>query len=208
MLAYKVSWGLGRKMKEKIKFPDAHVHGNFSPSGEAVELLFEGGRAVVSAGVLRARCTPQSVGRVPVVSPPALLTSPPPYGYDIGYSTIQAIALVVLTVHLVPYVVDRRGIKSIPDPGSPSSQMLGWTGLLVEVTSLISLVNCTDNTVRPFSHNSQNRLYSSGGFELTHVSSVCRLLHAHRSGPRINRQPCRLQSHLCAWNRTLERPLL
>ena len=37
---------------------------------------------------------------------------------DIGYSTtiVYAIALVVLTVHLVPYVVDQRGIKSIPGP--------------------------------------------------------------------------------------------
>ena len=139
---------------------------------------------------------------------PSLPRVPPPFGYDIGHSTIQAIALVVLTVHLVPYVVDRRGIKSTPGPGSPSSQMLGWAGLLLEVTSPVSLMNCTDNTVRPFSHNSQNRLCSSGDFELTHVSSVCRHLRTHRSGPRINRQPCRLQSHLCAWNRTLERPLL
>ena len=44
--------------------------------------------------------------------------SPPPLGFDIDYSAaiIYAIALAVLTVHLVPYVVDRRGIKSIPGP--------------------------------------------------------------------------------------------
>jgi benzoate 4-monooxygenase len=43
---------------------------------------------------------------------------PPPFGFDVGHSTtiIYAIALVVLIVHLVPYVVDRRGIKSIPGP--------------------------------------------------------------------------------------------
>ena len=35
-------------MKEKIKFPDAYVHGSFSPSDEVVKLLFEGRRAVVA----------------------------------------------------------------------------------------------------------------------------------------------------------------
>ena len=48
MLAYKLSWGLRREMKEKIKFPDAYIHRSFSPSDKAVELLFEGGQAVVA----------------------------------------------------------------------------------------------------------------------------------------------------------------
>ena len=59
--------------------------------------------------------TPQSVGRVPVASPPALwgpLHVSTTFGFDTGYST----ALVVLTVHLVPHVADQRGIKYIPGP--------------------------------------------------------------------------------------------
>ena len=41
-----------------------------------------------------------------------------PVPFDAGYSTtiIYAISLVVVTVHLVPYVVDQGGIKSIPGP--------------------------------------------------------------------------------------------
>jgi benzoate 4-monooxygenase len=44
--------------------------------------------------------------------------SSPPLGSDLGHpaTVICAIALVILTVHLVPYVVDRRGIRSIPGP--------------------------------------------------------------------------------------------
>ena len=87
-----------------------------------------------------------------MVSPPVLLMSPPPFGFDIGYSTtiIYAIALVVLTVHLVPYVVDRRGMKSIPGPWPPSSQTLGSAGSPLEVTNTMLFVNCTDNTVPLF----------------------------------------------------------
>ena len=40
---YKETWGLGRKIKSKIKLPDAYARDSFSPSDEAVELLFEGG---------------------------------------------------------------------------------------------------------------------------------------------------------------------
>ena len=52
-LAYKVIYmsetlGLGRKMKEMIKFTDIYVHRNFPPPNEAVGLLLEGGRAVVA----------------------------------------------------------------------------------------------------------------------------------------------------------------
>ena len=44
--------------------------------------------------------------------------SPPSFGFDNGYSTviISASALAVLAVHLVPYVVDTHGIRSIPGP--------------------------------------------------------------------------------------------
>ena len=65
----------------------------------------------------------------------------PPFGFDIGYS----IPLVALTAHLVPHVVDQRGIKSIPGPGLAK---FTDAGSLLEVAS--PFVNCTDNTVRPF----------------------------------------------------------
>ena len=43
--------------------------------------------------------------------------SPPSFGFDIGYSIIiYAIALIVFAAHLVSYIVDKRGIKSIPGP--------------------------------------------------------------------------------------------
>jgi benzoate 4-monooxygenase len=53
-----------------------------------------------------------------VVYLPTPHMSLPPFGFEIGSSvTIAcAIALVVLAVHLVPYVVDRGGIKTIPGP--------------------------------------------------------------------------------------------
>ena len=53
-----------------------------------------------------------------MVSPPALDMSSLSFGFDVGYSTTiaGAIILVVLAVHLVPYVVDRRGMRSIPGP--------------------------------------------------------------------------------------------
>ena len=34
---------LSHKMREKIRFPHAYAQGSFSPSDEAVELLFQGG---------------------------------------------------------------------------------------------------------------------------------------------------------------------
>ena len=42
----------------------------------------------------------------------------PPFGFDSDYTTavISASALVILAVHVVPYVVDSRGIRSIPGP--------------------------------------------------------------------------------------------
>ena len=44
--------------------------------------------------------------------------SPPSFGFGGDYATgiISASALVVLAIHLVPYVVDAHGIKSIPGP--------------------------------------------------------------------------------------------
>jgi len=42
----------------------------------------------------------------------------PSFGFDNNYSTtvLSAGALVILAVHLVPYVVDTHGIRSIPGP--------------------------------------------------------------------------------------------
>ena len=41
-----------------------------------------------------------------------------PFGFDSDYCTtiLSASALLVLVIHLVPYVVDGRGIRSIPGP--------------------------------------------------------------------------------------------
>ena len=53
-----------------------------------------------------------------VVFPPAFEMSLPFFGLDIGYSAAIACAipLVVVAVHLVPYLVDRHGMRSIPGP--------------------------------------------------------------------------------------------
>ena len=48
--------GLGQKMEEKIEFPDAYVHGSFSPSDEAVELLF--GELSWERYTAKGRCRP------------------------------------------------------------------------------------------------------------------------------------------------------
>ena len=56
---------------------------------------------------------------------------------------------------------------------------------------------------------SASRLRSTCGFELTHApSSFCRDLPTHRSEPRINHKPKRLQSHSWSWNQRLENRLL
>ena len=99
-------------------------------------------------------------------------------------TTTYAIAVVVSAVHLVSYVV--------PGP---------WS--LLEFTSPMSFVNCTDNAVRPF----LPEFPKLSLFCLTNAS-FCRDHRAHRSEPRVNRRPDRLQSHSRAWNWRLERPLL
>ena len=60
-----------------------------------------------------------------------------------------------------------------------------------------------DNVVRPF----LPEFPKLSLFCLTNAS-FCRDHHAHRSEPRVNRRPDRLQSHSRAWNWRLERPLL
>ena len=69
-------------------------------------------------------CWPCSSGLSPSLIPP------PPFGFDNGYSTtvIYAIASVGLAVHLVPYVADKHGIKSIPEPRFTkfTDAWLGW----------------------------------------------------------------------------------
>ena len=47
-----------------------------------------------------------------------LIMSLPSFGFDTNYSTtiLSAGALVILAVHLVPYIADAHGIRSIPGP--------------------------------------------------------------------------------------------
>ena len=119
------------------------------------------------------------------------LPSPP----HASTAIICAVALIVLTIHLAPYVHPRALAHQI--------QTLGRVGSLLGVTTQMSFVTFTDNPVRPFSP----QFKKSSLFYLTRAPSFCRDLRAHRSELRVNPRPGRLQRHLHAWNRRLERHL-
>jgi hypothetical protein len=87
----------------------------------------------------------------------------------------------ILHIHPSSFPLAQRGIKSIPGP--LLTQMHGCAGPLLEVTIPMSLVNCTDNAVRPFPPQSPK----SSLFHPTHASSSYRHLNTHRSEPRFNR---------------------
>ena len=143
-------------------------------------------------------------------APPIM--SLPSFGFDNDCFTtiLSASALVILAVHLVPYVVDTHGIRSIPGPWLAKFTD-AWLGRVAARGHRSEVVHEMHKEYgEPTSITSSATPCGARGLELTHAFSpfLRRNLRAPRSKPRVSRRPRRPPSHLRSRKRKLEERLL
>ena len=132
----------------------------------------------------------------------------PSFGFDGDYATtiISASALVILAVHVVPYIVDTHGIRSIPGPWLArfTDAWLGRVAARGHRSEVVHEIHKQyGESISPVIPKSRPVLYT-----WLRANPLTRDLCTPRAKSRVNRRPRCPPNRLRPWKRKFEERFL